>query len=172
MRDLRHVLRWTGVLLVTIVACTGCTYAALQKLSLDEQTEFHTYRKVMTAAQERAYLAKTTAAERTAYLSDIGLVQRFQALDPLDRDAVLGGIPRPGMSAEALGFLWGAPYYTAGEASRYANWFYLGSSLALAGYGNQYHNYSNRVDVYLVDGHVVGWVDYVPSDSGRKRRSL
>ena len=76
------------------------------------------------------------------------------------------------MSAEALRFLWGNPYYTAGEASRYAHWFYLGSSFALAEYGNQYSNFSNRVDVYLVDGHVVGWVDYVPSDSGRKRRSL
>jgi len=43
MRDFRHVLRWAGVLLVTIVACAGCTYAALQKLSLDERAEFHTY---------------------------------------------------------------------------------------------------------------------------------
>jgi len=170
MRNLRPVLRWTGVLLATIVVGTGCTYAALQKLSLDEQTEFHTYRKVMTAVQERAYLAKTTAAERTAYLSDIGLVQRFQALDPLDRDAVLGGVPRPGMSAEALQFLWGSPYYTAGEASRYAHWFYLGSSFALAEYGNQYRNFGNRVNVYLVDGHVVGWVDYAPSGSRGKRR--
>ena len=41
MRDLRQALCWTGVLLATIVVSTGCTYAALQKLSLDEQTEFH-----------------------------------------------------------------------------------------------------------------------------------
>jgi hypothetical protein len=172
MRDLRPVVRWAGVLLVTIVACTGCTYAARQKLSPDERAEFHTYRKVMTAAQERAYLARTTAAERTAYLSDIGLAQRFQTLDPLDRDAVLGGIPRQGMSTEALRFLWGEPYSTAGDANRYAHWFYLGSSFALADDGNQYSNFGTRVDVYLVDGHVVGWVDYAPSSSKGKRRLL
>ena len=28
------------------------------------------------------------------------------------------------MSAEALMFLWGEPYYTAGDANRYAHWFY------------------------------------------------
>ena len=168
----RHGVRWVAVLLGLIVALSGCTYAAIQRLSPAEQAEFHLYRKVMTAAQERAYLAKVTAAERTAYLREIGLAQRFQALDPLDRDAVLGGIPRVGMSAEALLFLWGSPYATAGDARRYAHWYYLGSSFALAQYGNQYYSSGNRVDVYLVDGHVVGWVDYTPSEPTRGRRTL
>ena len=169
MRDLQHVSCWVGVLLVIGVACTGCTYAALRNLSPDEQAEFHTYRKMMTTAQEHTYLAKRTPTERTAYLRDIGLVQRFQALDPLDRDAVLGGVPRRGMSAEALLFLWGEPYSTAGDAKRYAHWFYLGSSFALAYSGNQYTSAGNRVDVYLVDNHVVGWVDYAPSGKGKRR---
>ena len=164
MRERRQCLCWAGVMLGLIVALSGCTYAAIAKLSLDEQAEFHLYRKVMTAAQERAYLAKASAAERTAYLREMGLAQRFQALDPLDRDAVLGGVPSVGISAEALLFLWGSPYSTAGDAQRYAHWYYLGSSLALAEYGNQYRNFSRRVDVYLVDGHVVGWVDYTPSE--------
>jgi hypothetical protein len=169
MHSLRHISGWFGVVLVVLLACTGCTYAALQKLTAEERSEFHIYHKVMNAAQERAYLAKTTAAERTAYLAAIGLTQRFQALAPLDRDAVLGGIPRQGMSAEALRFLWGEPYTTAGDATRYAHWFYLGSSIALAEYGNQYSAGGNRVDVYLVDGHVVGWVDYTPSSPQRRR---
>ena len=169
MRDLQHVLRWVGVLLVISVACTGCTYAAVRNLSPDERAEFHTYNKVMTTAQEHTYLAKPTAAARTAYLREIGLVQRFQALDPLDRDAVLGGVPRQGMSAEALLFLWGEPYSTAGDAKRYAHWFYLGSSFALADYGSQYTSAGNRVDVYLVDNQVVGWVDYAPGGKGRRR---
>src|SRR5262245_2279411 len=147
MRDLQHVSCWVGVLLAISVAYTGCTYAALRHLSPDERAEFHTYRKVMTTAQEHTYLAKPTATERTAYLREIGLVQRFQALDPLDRDAVLGGVPRQGMSAEALLFLWGEPYSTAGDATHYAHWFYLGSSFALAHYGNQYTSAGNRVDV-------------------------
>jgi len=155
-----------------MVVLTGCTYAAIQQLSLDERAEFQLYRKVMTGGQERTYLAQATAAERTAYLREIGLVQRFQGLDPLDREAVQKGFPRVGMSAEALLFLWGDPYYTAGDAQRSAHWFYLGSSFALAEYGNQYSNFGNRVDVYLVDGHVVGWVDYPPSDNTRTRRLL
>jgi len=76
------------------------------------------------------------------------------------------------MSAEALLFLWGIPYYTAGDASRYAHWYYLGSSFDLATYGNQYTKSSNRVDVYLVAGKVVGWVDYAPNDATPGRRIL
>jgi hypothetical protein len=170
MRDLRPFVRWVVVLMGSIMTLSGCTYAAIHKLSLDEQAEFYVYKKVMTPSQERAYLAKATAAERTAYLNEIGLVQRFQALDPSDREAVLGGIPRVGMSAEALLFLWGEPYYTSGDASRYAHWYYLGSSLGLANYGNQYYYSGNGVDVYLVAGQIAGWVDYIPSDIPWRRR--
>ena len=100
MRDLRLFLCWVVVLLGSIIPLSGCTYAAIQKLSLDEQAEFHIYQKVMTPSQERTYLAKTTAAERTAYLREIGLVQRFQSLDPIDREAVLGGLACGGQAAE------------------------------------------------------------------------
>ena len=74
------------------------------------------------------------------------------------------------MSTEALLFLWREPYYTSGDASRYAHWYYLGSSLGLADYGNQYYNSGKGVDVYLVAGQVTGWVDYIPSDVLRRRR--
>jgi hypothetical protein len=33
----------------------------------------------------------------------------------------------------------------------------------LAMRGNQYRNFGNRIDVYLVDGRVVGWGDAAPS---------
>ena len=164
MRTHREFLRWAGVLIGAMVVLTGCSYdAAVRQLSPAEQSEFYTYRKVMTTAQEHAYLAKATAAERTAYLSEIGLAQRFQALDPLDRDAVKGGWPRVGMSAEALRFVWGDPYYANGDDRRSAHWHYLGSSF---GRGNSRYplgGFGNRVDVYLVAGKVVGWVDVAPS---------
>jgi hypothetical protein len=167
MKYERQFWRWIGVLLSTITVLTGCTYdAAVQRLSLAEQSEFHTYSKVMTRSQERTYLAKATAAERTAYLSQIGLAQRFQALDPLDRDLVLSGMPQVGMSAEALRFIWGDPYYAAGDARHHAHWHYLGSSLALGESGNRYRDSSSRVDVYLVAGHIVGWVDHSPNSDG------
>jgi hypothetical protein len=64
----------------------------------------------MTPAQVCPYLAQVSATERTAYLREIGRAHRFQALDPLDRVAVLRAVPSVGMSAEALLFLWGDPY--------------------------------------------------------------
>ena len=151
---------WGSLLLGTILALTGCAYdAAVQRLSLAEQAEFRIYRNVMTGVQARTYLAQPSAADRTASLRRLGLMQRFEALDLLDREAIRGGIPRVGMSAEALRFLWGEPYYTEGDARRSAHWHYLGSSLTLAHEGNRYGHLGNRVDVYLADGKVVGWVD-------------
>ena len=163
MRDDTSCWRWAVVLCGALVALTGCTYAAVQRLPLDEQAAFHTYRKVMTGVQEHTYLAQATPAERETYLQKIGVIQRFQALDLADRAAVLHGIPQVGMSAEALLFLWGDPYSTAGDVRRYAHWYYLGSSFSMAASGNQYRDFGNQVDVYLVKGHVAGWVDYTPA---------
>ncbi|MBM3224428.1 MAG: hypothetical protein FJZ47_11585 [Candidatus Tectomicrobia bacterium] len=155
---------WSVVGLTLLLA--GCvTEAMITQMSLAEQSEFYTYRKVMTFAQERAYLAKGSAAARTGYLSEIGLAQRFQAFEAEDREAILGGWPRPGMRADALRFVWGEPYYTDGDARRSAHWHYLGSSFARGNTGNSLSNSNNRVDVYLVDDRVVGWVDVVPSSN-------
>jgi hypothetical protein len=160
----RQFLHWAGVLIGTIVVLAGCTYdASIRQLSLAEQSELYIYKQVMTATQERTYLTKAAAAERTAYLSEIGLAQRFQGLDPLDREAVQSGHPRVGMSAEALRFVWGDPYYTAGDARHYAHWHYLGSSFGRSNTGNRPWGFGNRVDVYLVAGKIVGWVDAAPS---------
>jgi hypothetical protein len=136
---------------------------ALQRLSLQEQSEFHVYHHLMTPGQVHTYLAKATAAERTVYLGELGLTQRFQALDPLDRDAILSGTPRQGMAAEALRFMWGEPYYTTGSRRHDEHWYYLGSSFGLAATGNQYGRIGTQVDVYLVHGQVVAWVDFAPS---------
>jgi hypothetical protein len=169
MKHSRQLCRWVGLLLCTPLVLTSCTYeTAVRRLSPTEQAEFALYRHVMTPAQVRTYLAQATASERTAYLTRVGLVQRFQALEPLDRDAVYSGLPSQGMSAEALRFIWGEPYYTAGRAHHYEHWYYLGSSIALAASDNRNAWFGNRVDVYLVDDHVVGWVDFSPTveDSG------
>ena len=125
--------------------CLAWTLTFARGLSPAEETEWRIYHKVMTWAQERAYMAKATAAEWTASLRALGLVQRFEALDPQDREAILmGGQPRRGMSATALRFLWGEPYYTAGYLPLSAHWHYLGSSLTLAARGNDYHRHSAR----------------------------
>ena len=168
MRACRPFLLWTSVLMGTTLLLTGCMYnydAAVGRLSPAEQAEFSTYRQVMTSAQARTYLAKASAAERTAYLSEIGLAQRFQRLDPQDREAVQSGAPRVGMSADALRFVWGDPADTAGDARNYSRWHYFGSSL---GRSAHYHPWdsSNRVEVYLAKGKVLGWVDFINEDHG------
>jgi hypothetical protein len=159
-------VRRIGVLLSMVVVLAGCTYdAAIQRLSPAEQAEFVLYRQLMTASQVHTYGAQPSAAARTAYLQQLGLVQRFQALDPLDQDAIRGGIPRVGMSADALLFLWGDPYYTSGDARRYAHWYYVGSSFIRSSSGYHPSDVGQRVDVYLVGGKVEGWVD-VPVGGG------
>jgi hypothetical protein len=159
----RQLCRWVGLLLYTMLVLTNCTYeTAVGRLSLPEQAEFRLYRHVMTPAQVRTYLAQATASERTGYLTKVGLAQRLQALDQQDRDAVRSSLPRQGISAEALRFIWGEPYYTAGRAHHYEHWYYLGYSIALAATDHRHIWFGNRVDVYLVDDRVVGWVDFVP----------
>ena len=163
MKHSQQVYQGMGLLLCTTLVLMSCTYdTAVNRLSPAEQDELRLYRHVMTSAQVRTYLVQATATARTAYLNETGLLQRFEALDPLDRDAVRSGLPRRGMRAEALQFVWGEPYYTSGRAHNYAHWYYLGSSLGLAAWGNQYSGFGNRVDVYLVDDQVVGWVDFAP----------
>src|SRR5215813_4277013 len=66
---------WTTGLLGILLVLTGCTSTydtAVRQLSPAEQTEFAIYQHIMTGTQTHTYLAKTTAAERTAYLSAIG----------------------------------------------------------------------------------------------------
>jgi hypothetical protein len=164
MRSCRRYLLWIKVLMGTTLLLTGCAYnydAVVQRLSPAEQAEFAIYRNVMTGTQKRTYLAKTTAAERTAYLNEISLAQRFQQLDPVDREIVRSGAPRVGMSAEALLFIWGDPADTAGDARHYSRWHYMGSSLGRSASYHPWEN-SNRVEVYLANNKVLGWVDTLP----------
>lgn len=159
----RHYLSWFISIVSAIMILAGCAQqAAIRKLTPTEQQEFRAYSKVMTAKQVRTYLARETAAARVAYLDEIGVTERFQALTAQDRQSVLAGYIQKGMSAEALHFLWGDSYYTEGRPGHYEQWFYLGSSLALAETGNQHYNAGSQVRVTLVDGQVDDWLDFIP----------
>ena len=163
MRRVRQSLRCAGVV-VAIVVLTGCTYeAAVQQLSPPERAAFHAYSNMMRAGQVWNYLSKQTPAERAAYLEAIGVAQRFQALDAQDRDTVLAGFPRKGMSADALRFLWGEPYYTTGYTGRYEHWYYQGSTFSLAQYGNHRSLGGTQVQVSLANGRVEWWLEFVPT---------
>ena len=147
-----------GLLLLS----SGCaTYKAVQRLSPDEQTEFRVYRHLMNGGQTRTYLAKATAAERTAYLNEIGVAQKVAALDPKDRKAIRAGHIRKGMSAEALRVLWGEPHDEQGYAGHHETWFYKGSVPDLNHHGKSYSDVGTRVEVFLLDGKVSWWHENV-----------
>lgn len=150
--------RLLGVM-VALVLLTGCAYdRAVNNLSPDEQNAFRAYRKVMKGLQARTYLFKPSAAERAAYLREIGVQQRFAALDPQDRESVLNGFIRKGMRADALRFLWGSPQYTSGSMGEWEYWVYRGQFSDLLDDGNQYRDGGSRVRVHLVDDQVEWWV--------------
>lgn len=152
-------------LVVGMIVLTGCSYdRAAQRLPVPEQIEFRAYKNVMSGQQTWTYLGKTSPAERLAYLQEIGVARRFQTLDPQDREAVLLGYPRQGMSLEALKFLWGDPSYKQGDAKHYAQWHYWGSPMTLSMRGNDAYARGNRVTVELVDGRVTSWLDHVPTN--------
>jgi hypothetical protein len=156
-----------------LIVLAGCAYqAAVQQLPPEERTAFRAYSHIMTAPQARTYLAQESPAARAAYLQQIGVAQRFQTLTPLDRDSVLDGYIRKGMSAEALRFLWGEPYYTRGYTGHYEYWHYLGSPLVLADRGNSYTAVGTTVIVYLIDDKVDWWLETTPTglDKGGSER--
>ena len=170
---MQHIFRFLAVagIATALAVCTSCTYqTAIQRLPPQEQVAFRAYSKVMSTRQAHTYLTKATAAERAAYLEEIGLTQRFQALSPLDRETVMSGFPRIGMSAEALRFLWGEPYSAIGPAGRHERWVYLGSAFSLAYRGNSTTDIATVVEVHLANDRVTGWLETVPTindDNGR-----
>jgi hypothetical protein len=164
MQRTQQVLRLTALVGVILVM-TNCTYqAALQRLTPQEQSEFRAFSKIMSSTQVHTYLNNATPAGRVNYLREIGAAQRFQALDAQDRESVLAGFIRKGMSAEAMYFLWGEPFYTIGYTGHYEHWYYQGSSFSLAEYGNQPSDSGTVVEVYLIDGRVAWWLETVPTD--------
>jgi hypothetical protein len=78
--------------------------------------------------------------------------------------------------AAALRFLWGEPYPIEGWAGHYEYWYYMDSSLALASHGTPYNSPGTMVQVYLVDGRVEWWLDFVPTtgdnDDFQKQHSV
>jgi hypothetical protein len=66
---------WTALVLGALLGLTACSYeATLRHLSPAEQAEFALYHHRMTGVQQHTYLGKASAAARTAYLHELGLV--------------------------------------------------------------------------------------------------
>jgi hypothetical protein len=153
----QQLLDWRDVLAGTVAVLTrSSARETSRRLSPAEQAEFTTYYHAMTLSQEQTYLAKGTATERTAYLREIGLSQRFAALSPVDRATVRRQRPYPGMSADALRFLWGEPYDIVRQTAWDERWYYLDVSCGWDALPT-HASHGTQVEVYLVEGHVITW---------------
>ncbi len=161
--------RLLGAMIVFAIL-TGCAYnKAVNNLSPEERNVFRAYRKVMKRSQAVAYLSKPNPAEREAYLREIGALQRFEALDPLDRESIQNGYIRKGMSSEALNFLWGRPQYTVGTTGEWEEWVYNGQIGDLFEHGNSLSDAGTNVRVRLINSQVEWWFVDIPDineDSG------
>jgi hypothetical protein len=154
--------RLLGVTLA-LALLTGCAYErAVNHLSPQERNAFWAYRKAMRGSQEKTYLSKPDEAARLAYLRDIGIEQRFEALDAQDRESVLYGFIRQGMHADALYFLWGEPEDISGARGKWEYWLYRGYASDLFEHGNRHNEGSSQVRVFLVDNRVGWWIQELP----------
>jgi len=153
MRTHRKFGPWAAVLLVTLVGLTACTYdAALRQLSPPEQAEFFSVSPPHEWVAS-AYLSGESQRRGADRLSPrAGVVQRFQALDPLDQEAVRSGWPRVGMSAEAS-CLCGEPYYTAAMPASRPTGTISGRPLGAVPLATLAGIWESR-GLYLVDGKV------------------
>ena len=166
---LAHHLRW--MIIVVPGFLTACTSYNYQHLPTVEQELYRAYSQVMSASQMRTFLALSTTAEREAFAKEIGVAQRFDALSPEERQAVLHGQAFKGMSGEALRFVWGDPCREKGPAA-HQTWIYQGPVFSLPEPGWNCSPSGDRyTEVQLENGKVKWWVERVPErGSGRRRR--
>lgn len=166
MRVRRHGGWLISIVLLMSVGCAGRDY---RTLPVAEQTLYRAYSQVMTGAQSRQYLTRSTASERQAYAEEIGVAQRFEALSPEEQEAVLGGVVFKGMNAEALEFVWGPPCRSEGTKAN-GRWYYEGPAFALPEVGwNCGASESTFVEVQLADGKLEWWAERIRTTPLRKR---
>ena len=166
---MRRSCRYGWIVSGSLLVLVGCAGRDYRTLPLPEQELFRAYSQAMTGPQITTYLALDTSAERDAYVRDIGITQRLEALPDEEREAVFAGQVFTGMSAEALTFVWGTPCRTKGPASD-AYWYYDGPAFRLPEVGWNCSSQSRYVEVHLVDGKMQWWKERVPSRPMRLRR--
>jgi len=145
------------------LTAAGCGSAwSYLRLPPDERRLFEIYGVFMTSTQQAEYLGQTSPADRAAYAESLGLRQRFSALPEGEREAVLSQRLMAGMSAEALLMSWGYPWYRFRLGHNVEEWVY-------SPYFSQHLSPSVGYRVYLQEGRVSGWVQFLtpaPKRSG------
>lgn len=100
--------RWLFVLFLSLTACSYET--RVKKLSDEEFKAYYALKPFMDEDQRKTYLKMKVETDRTAYLKEQGLWDRFYKYDEKSRQAIVDGAVEVGWSKDMVLMAWGAPY--------------------------------------------------------------
>lgn len=103
------VVRQIVILLLVGGMLAGCG-SKLKRLSSTEQLHYYALRVYMDKKEEKAFLKGKTEEERSAWLKEHGLWDRFYQYDEVVRDQIVSGDVREGWSEDMVLMSWGAPF--------------------------------------------------------------
>lgn len=118
------MIRWTVALaLVAGSLFPGLAEASkLSKLSEQEQIEYRVFRAFMSEDDQKAWLKMKTPEERTAWLKDHHLYEKFYGESPDVRDLIVAGKVAVAWTRDQVYLAWGNPFQkqrlTGREAQR------------------------------------------------------
>ena len=97
--------------LVAALVLSGCGVEhRVKKLSNVEFQHYYALKPFMEEEQRIAYLKLKTEAERSQYLKDAGLWDRFYKYDEHIRTAIVDGAVQTGWTKDMVLMSWGAPF--------------------------------------------------------------
>lgn len=94
--------------LVGLVLSIGCN--PVKRLSDTEWDHYRALRVYMTDVEKKAFLKEKEEQNRSAYLRDLGLWDRFYQYPEDVRDLILSGEVARGWTKDKLLMAWGAPH--------------------------------------------------------------
>jgi hypothetical protein len=114
-----RVLLLAPALVLTVLAGAG---SKISRLTDDEYAEYRALRVFLSDDDEKAWLKLKTGDERTQFLKDKGLYDKFWSLPEETRKAIVEGDVQLGWKGEMVYMAWGPPFkkmrLTGRDASR------------------------------------------------------
>lgn len=100
--------RWLLPALVVLSACS--VEHRVKKLSDVEFSHYYALKPFMEEEQRKAFLKLKTEPERSQFLKDAGLWDRFYKYEDHIRKAIVDGAVQTGWTKDMVLMSWGAPY--------------------------------------------------------------
>lgn len=102
------MFRWFLPLLLLLGACS--IDSRVKKLSDEEFKAYYALKPFMDEDTRKGYLKLKTSDERTAYLKEKGLWDKFYQYDEKTRQAIVDGAVTLGWEKDQVLMAWGPPY--------------------------------------------------------------